>query len=51
MRLLLDTHVLLWLAVSPERLGAAADTLADPATELLLSAASAWEIGIKYGTG
>jgi PIN domain nuclease of toxin-antitoxin system len=50
-RLLLDTHVLFWLAVSPERLGASADTLADPATELLLSAASAWEIGIKYGTG
>lgn len=51
MRLLLDTHVLLWLAATPERLGATADTLADPATELLLSAASAWEIGIKHGTG
>lgn len=51
MRLLLDTHVLLWLAVSPERLGAATTTLADPTIELLLSAASAWEIGIKYGTG
>ncbi|MDP9406444.1 MAG: type II toxin-antitoxin system VapC family toxin [Actinomycetota bacterium] len=43
--------MLLWLAVSPERLGAATTTLADPAIELLLSAASAWEIGIKYGTG
>ena len=41
MRLLLDTHVLLWLATSPERLGSTLTTLADPATELLLSAASA----------
>ena len=38
MRLLLDTHVRLWLAASPERLGAATATLADPASELLLSA-------------
>jgi len=51
MRLLLDTHVLLWLAADPERLGDAAHLLADPETELLLSAASAWEITIKQASG
>lgn len=51
MRVLLDTHVLLWLATTPERTGAALDVLSDPANELLLSAASAWEIVIKHGSG
>ena len=36
MRLLLDTHVLLWLAADPERLGDAAHLLADPETELIV---------------
>lgn len=51
MRLLLDTHVFLWLQTDPERVGPAAETLADDAHELLLSAASSWEIAIKHALG
>lgn len=51
MRFLLDTHVFLWLASSPERLGRLAEDLLDPRMELLLSAASSWEIAIKHGLG
>ena len=52
MKLLLDTHLLLWAAGSPERLSAAARTLLeDPKNELLFSAASLWEIAIKCGLG
>lgn len=51
MRLLLDTHVLLWLAAAPERLGAALGALEDEDNELIVSAASAWELTIKQGTG
>lgn len=52
MKLLLDTHVLLWAAGSPERLSAKAQALLeDPQNELLFSAASLWEIVIKSGLG
>lgn len=48
MKLLLDTHLLLWAAGQPERLSASALTLlSDPQHELLFSAASLWEIAIK----
>ena len=51
MRLLLDTRVWLWLQVSPERLGPALSTVQDPQHELLLSAASSWEIAITWAVG
>ena len=51
MRLLLDTHVWLWLQHAPERLGPALPAVADPGNELLLSAASSWEIASKYALG
>lgn len=51
MRLLLDTHVFLWLLAEPERLGTNIEPLADPGNELLLSAASSWEIAIKIALG
>ncbi len=51
MRALLDTQVFLWLQTEPARLGGQLDTLADERTDLLVSAASAWEIAIKYGLG
>jgi len=52
MKLLLDTHMLLWAAGSPNRLSAAARKLIDdPANELLFSAASIWEVAIKRGLG
>jgi PIN domain nuclease of toxin-antitoxin system len=50
MKLLLDTHLLLWAAGSPDRLPAATrPLLEDPLNELLFSAASHWEIVIKRG--
>ncbi|QNM97813.1 type II toxin-antitoxin system VapC family toxin [Chitinimonas koreensis] len=52
MRLLLDTHVLLWWLADPERLGQAAyAAIADPAHEIWVSAASGWEIAIKQALG
>jgi PIN domain nuclease of toxin-antitoxin system len=50
-RILLDTHVFLWLQVQPERLGDHLAAVADTANERLLSAASSWEIAIKHGLG
>ncbi len=50
MRLLLDTHLLLWALGDPDRLNAATrDLVEDPANEVLFSAASIWEIAIKAG--
>ncbi|HXU32109.1 MAG TPA: type II toxin-antitoxin system VapC family toxin [Thermoanaerobaculia bacterium] len=52
MKLLLDTHILLWAAGEPEKLSAAArQLLNDPDHELLFSAASLWEIAIKRSLG
>lgn len=51
MNLLLDTHVFLWLQTEPERLGQALGVVEDDRTELLVSAASSWEIAIKYELG
>jgi PIN domain nuclease of toxin-antitoxin system len=51
-RTLLDTQVWLWMLAAPERLSRRARTfVASPANELVLSAASTWEIAIKYGLG
>jgi PIN domain nuclease of toxin-antitoxin system len=52
MKLLLDTHLLLWAAGQPARLSRAAHRLMnDSRNELIFSAASLWEIGIKRGLG
>jgi PIN domain nuclease of toxin-antitoxin system len=52
MKLLLDTHVLLWAAGQPERLPKGTQTLLDdPQNELLFSSANLWEIAIKRGLG
>ena len=52
MKLLLDTHVWLWLQHGPRRIAAATlAQLEDPQHELFLSAASAWEIAIKCAMG
>jgi PIN domain nuclease of toxin-antitoxin system len=51
-KLLLDTHLLLWAANEPKRLSKAARTLIEDAeNELLFSAASMWEITIKRSRG
>jgi PIN domain nuclease of toxin-antitoxin system len=47
-KLLLDTHLLLWAASDPDRLSKAArKAIQDPDNELMFSAASLWEITIK----
>ena len=51
MKLLLDTHVFLWLQTEPERLGEHLGLVEDRRTEFLLSAVSSWEIAIKHGLG
>jgi PIN domain nuclease of toxin-antitoxin system len=46
-RLLLDTHVLLWALIEPKRLGSEFQTLLEnPDHEVLFSAASVWEMSI-----
>jgi PIN domain nuclease of toxin-antitoxin system len=51
-KLLLDTHLLLWAAGTPERLSAdAARLIGEQANELFFSAASVWEVVIKRGLG
>ena len=52
MKLLLDTHLLLWAAGEPRKLPAAVLALIDDrAHELIFSAASIWEIAIKNSLG
>jgi len=49
-KLLLDTHLLMWAADSIERVPPDARALmADPENELLFSVASIWEIAVKHG--
>jgi len=52
MRVLLDTHVWLWMWGEPERLRNEARIIVeDPTTELNVSAVSAWEIATKHAAG
>ena len=52
MKLLLDTHLLLWAAGQPERLSSVARELIDANEhEVIFSTASLWEIVIKRGLG
>ena len=52
MRVLLDTHLLLWTSVRPDLLPNAAYLLFDdPDNELFFSVASIWEVAIKRGLG
>ena len=52
MRLLLDTHALLWwLAGGAELSAEARAAIAEPGNQVLVSAASVWEIGIKQARG
>jgi PIN domain nuclease of toxin-antitoxin system len=52
MRLLLDTHVLLWALGDPGELDdEARSAIVDPDNEVLVSAGSTWEIAIKSALG
>jgi len=51
-RILLDTHVWLWLLTTPDRISAETlEVLSNTENDLYLSVASAWEITIKYQLG
>jgi PIN domain nuclease of toxin-antitoxin system len=49
MRVLLDTHALLWILAGDARLSAAAQRLYGEAEDVQFSVVSLWEIGIKLG--
>ena len=52
MKRLLDTHAFLWAALEPRKLSKTAlGAIEPPDTELLLSVASLWEIGILQSLG
>jgi len=52
MKILIDTHVALWLFNGYENLSqVAADCLRDEENELYISIASAWEVAIKHSLG
>ena len=52
MKVLVDTHALLWFVLDDPRLGRKADALMrSGSTDLLLSVASCWELAIKHALG
>ena len=52
MRLLIDSHALIWFVDQHQQLSAVSHAaMSNPSNELLLSAGSIWEIGIKVGLG
>ena len=52
MRLLLDTHAVLWTLGDPEKLSASAlGAIVDESNDVLVSSASVWEIAIKRALG
>ena len=51
MRVLLDTHVLLWALADDPRLSKDARKLIESATEVYVSSASYWEMAINIGLG
>jgi len=51
-RVLLDTHTLIWAKISPKSLSRqVAKIMADPLNEIFVSAATAWEIATKVRLG
>lgn len=51
MRVLLDTHILLWALADAPRLSSKARKLIENAAEIYVSAATLWEMAIKIGLG
>lgn len=51
MRVLLDTHILLWSLSDDPRLSAKARKLIESAADIYVSAATFWEMAIKVGLG
>ena len=52
MNFLLDTHILIWVAISPHKISSELSSLlSDPSNHLYYSSASFWEISIKESLG
>ncbi|MBI2327607.1 type II toxin-antitoxin system VapC family toxin [Candidatus Curtissbacteria bacterium] len=52
MNYLLDTHILLWVLFSPDKLSVKLkDIFSEPTSEKFVSAISVWEISLKYSMG
>lgn len=52
MKILLDTHALLWWLIDSDKLGERArELVADPANDILVSMVSFWEIAVKIRVG
>jgi PIN domain nuclease of toxin-antitoxin system len=51
MRILLDTHIFLWLATDDRKAKKSLRTQIESATEVYVSAASVWEVAIKHALG
>ena len=52
MKILIDTHVLLWMSRGVKEFSQHARTVtSDSSNKMLLSVASAWEVAIKHGNG
>ncbi|PRA33182.1 type II toxin-antitoxin system VapC family toxin [Pseudomonas poae] len=51
MRVLLDTHILLWALTDDPRLSRKAQRLIEDAAEIYISSATFWEMAIKVGLG
>ena len=49
---LMDTHILIWLAISPDKVSKEIlSVVEDPKNELFISTVSLWEIAIKISIG
>lgn len=51
MRVLLDTHILLWTLTDDPKLSSKAKKLIEDAADIYISAATFWEMAIKVGLG
>ena len=52
MKILLDTHIFIWMATEPERLSTdLADKIVNPQNSIFLSIVSIWEMQIKVALG
>jgi PIN domain nuclease of toxin-antitoxin system len=51
MRILLDTHIFLWLVTDDRKAKSTLRTQIESATEVYVSAASVWEVAIKHALG
>ena len=51
MRILLDTHIALWVFAGDKRINSVSNVILSNETEIFISAASWWELAIKIGLG